>query len=124
MPTYPYACREGHRWDVIKRMADIDHPEACPTCGDTGMRQVARVNFNGAGDWNRTEWNAGLGCYTKGSKHIAQICKERGLEEVGTTSPETLHRKAEEDRAAAREAGWNKVADEARRDLQQTGVSI
>lgn len=124
MPQYEYRCRDDHRWDVIKRMADIDTIESCPRCGDTGYRQIARVNFNGASDWNRTEWNHGLGCYTSGSRDVARICKERGLEEVGTTPAETLHKMSDTAREEKRRAGWDKTADDAHRDLQETGVSI
>lgn len=124
MPTYPYLCPTGHRWEVAKRMADIDVAEACPSCQTPGVRQIARVNFNGASDWNRAEWNPGLGCYTKGSKDITRICKERGLEEVGSTSPETIHKMQDTAREERRRTGWEKAKDDALRDLQDTGVSL
>lgn len=106
-PTYEYACPD-HTWDVVKPMAAIDHPEACPACGRPGERQVtlpAPVSPT-AGDWNRGEFNPGLGCHTKSWKHARQIAKARGLEEVGTEPVEKIHQRFDRQREETAAQRW------------------
>lgn len=120
MPTYPYQDGE-HRWEVVKPMSAIDTPEACPKCGKAGERYIARTHFYGASDWNRLEYNRGLGTWTRGFKHASQIAKERGLDEVGSTSPETLHKMYDEQRETTRRQSWDKTAHEALTDVHNLG---
>ena len=84
MPVYPYRCTScSHEHDVAKSVRQIDDPEYCPKCQANSRRYLVAVNFNGASDWDKAEFNPGLGCVVKNSKHREQIAKQRGLIEVG-----------------------------------------
>ncbi len=110
MPTYEYACPAGHREDVIKSMAELDREEACTTCGQVSARQLVRTHIHGsAGDWNRQEFNPGLGCYTKSNKHARDIAKSRGMEEVGTEKLGTIHKHFDTKREEIRAERWREV---------------
>ncbi len=40
MPTYDYACPQGHRFEVFQKMSD--EPVAqCPECGESAERQIS-----------------------------------------------------------------------------------
>ena len=106
-PTYDWS--DGvHDWSVITTVSERDNPSACPECGKPGIRQLTLpcpVSPT-AGDWNRQEFNHGLGCYTKSWKDARQIAKRRGLEEVGNEPTESLHKTAESRRAEIRAQRW------------------
>lgn len=109
MPTYAYACGAGHRFDVVKRIADLDRLEACPECGEAcdGERRVMqRFGFTGAGDWNRQEFNHGIGQVAT-PRQAEKIAKAKGWEPAGDTKLETIHKHAEQTRAARRKAIWD-----------------
>lgn len=110
MPTYEYKCPAGHRFDVIKRIAELDREEACGDCQQVATRQLVRTHVHAsAGDWNRQEFNPGLGCYTKSTKHARDIAKRRGLEEVGTEKPETIHAHFDKQREETRAERWREA---------------
>ncbi len=91
MPTYPYACNDCHLcFDVIKSVRQIDDPEVCPKCLGNSKRYLVAVNFNGASDWDKAEFNHGLGQVTKSRRHAEQIARERGLIPVGSEDPAKL----------------------------------
>lgn len=86
MPTYPYQCTSndcGKEFDVVKTVSEIDNPEYCDKCGSKGERFIGRTHFYGASDWDKAEFNPGLGCVTRNSKHRAEVAKRLGLQEVG-----------------------------------------
>ena len=89
---YEYGCLTcKHEFDIIKSVSMIDDPEACPKCGDLRTeRYISRTSFYGASDWDKAEYNPGLGVITRGRKHAAKIAKERGLIEVGNESAEKI----------------------------------
>ena len=55
MPTYDYRCQNdkcANRWEVLKKMKDMDREESCPECGFTGKRLISgggRLSFKGTG---------------------------------------------------------------------------
>ncbi len=106
-PIYAFACQTCELdWDNAKRIEDRDELEPCPNCKAPAVRQITKANFNGAADWNCQTYNPALGCYTKSTKHARDIAKSRGLEEVGTTPPETLHKMYDKQRQEKRERVW------------------
>ena len=112
MPTYPYecpACQET--WEVSKRLSDIDLPESCPNCQTAGNRYISRTHFYGASDWDKAEFNPGLGCVVKNKQHRAEICKRRGLVEIGNDFNSTEKWCAANDKAREerRERAWAEV---------------
>lgn len=110
MPIYVYECAKTHRWEVIKPMASSQTSEACTECGALGRKIPARFGFTGASDWNRQEFNHGLGeiCTPKQAEKIA---KSRGLEPVGNESAESLHKHFDKVREERREARYAEAAN-------------
>lgn len=112
MPTYTWNCGE-HSWDVVTSVASRDEPSACPSCGKPGKRGLTLPRLSATlRDWNAAEFNPGLGCVTYGAKDRERKAKARGLEEVGTTAADTIHKTMDETRAARREAIWSDAARE------------
>lgn len=90
-------------------MAELDRFEGCPECAahcDPSTRLMQRFGFTGASDWNRKEFNHGLGVACT-PKQAEKIAKARGMEPIGTTSLETIHKDAETKRADRRKAIWD-----------------
>lgn len=51
MPTYEYACPEGHQFEVFQRISDRPRTK-CPVCGKTAQRLIsggAGLIFKGSG---------------------------------------------------------------------------
>lgn len=112
---YPYRCNGcGEEFEVIKAVADIDRQELCPKCSSVGVRYISTTHFYGASDWHGPEYNPGLGCIVESNKHKRQILKERGLEEIGTTSAETLHKMQDRARAEKEQKAINQAREETR----------
>lgn len=110
-PTYDYSCDQcTHHWHVTKRMADYASPEACPQCGVTGKKIPSRFGFTGASDWNRQEFNHGLGCVAT-PKQAEKIAKANGLIPIGNESPDAMHKKFDNDRAERREQRYRDAAN-------------
>lgn len=111
MRCYPYRCACGEHWDVFKPLAEIDRLEACPRCGNLDSeRYIARTHVFGAGDWDRAEWNPGLGIVTRNARHRRDEAKARGLEEIGNEPVESMHDHFEK----AREKKYNDTWDDDR----------
>lgn len=104
MPIYEYVCEPCVKyWEVAKRMADSQTPEACPSCEAPGRKlPPTGVGTSGAGDWNRQEFNHGLGCVAT-PKQAEKIAKRHGLIPVGNESADSMHRHFDSARAERRE---------------------
>jgi putative FmdB family regulatory protein len=51
MPTYEYACPEGHAFELFQKMSDKPRAK-CPACGKTATRKIsggAGLVFKGSG---------------------------------------------------------------------------
>jgi putative FmdB family regulatory protein len=51
MPTYEYACPEGHEFELFQKMSEKPRAK-CPVCGKTAARQIsggAGLVFKGSG---------------------------------------------------------------------------
>lgn len=109
MPIYPYACRDcGQQFDVVKRLGELDRVEACPHCvGNNTKRCIALFNLDKE-SCGQPYFEPALGMVVKSKGHKRRILKERKLEEVGTTSVETLYK----DNELAREKRMAKAWDE------------
>lgn len=106
--TYEYTCSNlgcELQFDVTKVMSEMDRPEVCPRCEATATRAFApsRVYFSGT-KVQEAEYNPGLGCIVRNKQHRAELCKIKGVEEIGNEKPETLHKHYE----AARKDKWEK----------------
>jgi hypothetical protein len=103
---YPYKCPEGHRFEVIKSLSEIDREERCD-CGAVSERQIGlfALDKTAAGSWQPT-WNPGLGQVVKSAGHAKRIAKEKGLIEVGTEKVEAVHKHFDKQRDDAYKARW------------------
>lgn len=95
---------------MIKSVREIDSPEACPSCHESAVRQFVprRTYLNGTSVENY-EYNPGLGCIVKNSKHRKEIAKSRGLEEIGNEPLEKIHKKFDSDRVEKREKAYEQA---------------
>jgi putative FmdB family regulatory protein len=59
MPIYEYRCTNGHRFEVMQRMAD-DPIEACEVCGAAAVRVMhpVAIHFKGSGFYS-TDYGRG-----------------------------------------------------------------
>lgn len=117
---YQYACEScGIRFDVIKSHRDMERPEHCQ-CGMLAKREFIpqRVFFSNT-SVQHPEFNPGLGCIVKNKQHRSEICKARGLEEIGSEPVESIHKHYDTRRAEKIE----KAYDEADRGWVGDGTS-
>lgn len=90
---YPYECQNGHEFEIIKSVRDIDLEEKCPTCSLVAMRTIAkRQSFAGATDWDTRHYSPALGRVVKSNAEARKIAKERGLIEIGNEDPDKMHK--------------------------------
>jgi putative FmdB family regulatory protein len=110
VPIYQHRCPCcDHVFEVVKRMSELDRPEGCPECElscgpDTRIMQ--RFGFTGASDWNRQEFNHGLGQVAT-PRQAEKIAKAKGWEPAGDTKLGTIHKHAETTQADRRKAIWD-----------------
>lgn len=110
---YPYRC-DGcqFEFDVVKSVSEFDREESCEKCQGHATRQFnARVHFIGT-KVQHAEYNPGLGCVVKNKRHREELCKRKGLTEVGNESPDRIYTENEKQRESNREASWEKVLKE------------
>lgn len=115
MPIYDYSHEScGLRWEVAKPMRESDTPEACPKCGEVGVKlpSLCAIDKTAAGGWNEQQMHPALGCYTRSTQHARKIAKSRGMEEVGTEPPEKIHAAMDRQRADTAERRWEDATRE------------
>lgn len=111
---YPYECICGHDFEVIKSIADIDNQEICPKCSSKEVtRYISRTHFYGASDWDKAEFNPGLGQVVRNGLHRKELCKRMGLEEVGSEPVKNIHNRDESERVRASTERWQKAKETA-----------
>lgn len=106
---YCYRCTNADcatEFEVIKSVAEIDRPEKCEKCGLPAGRYIGRTHFYGASDWDKAEWNPGLGMVTRNARHRKDEAKARGMEEIGNESPDKMHDHFEKQRKEKYDQVW------------------
>lgn len=105
---YQYSCQHCQAvFDVVKPARDFERAENCPGCNELAKRDFAPMNLHLVHTKvQEKEYNPGLGCITNSRQHRAEICKQKGLEEVGTEPVEKLHEHHEKVRHEKWERGW------------------
>lgn len=108
--TYEYECTQcGAIFDVIKSVKDMDRNETCPKCGEFGQRQFipSRVHLSGT-SVQHAEYNPGLGQIVKNKYHRSEICKRKGLIEIGNDykTPDNIHKETEATRERRKAKRW------------------
>lgn len=108
---YPHVCPQGHSFEVIKSVRDIDNEEHCPECGEIGKRTISvRQSFSNAGDWRGPEYCPALGQVVKSDAHRRKLAKERGLEEVGTENINKVAKENAKQNEIAKEKDYEQLA--------------
>jgi putative FmdB family regulatory protein len=95
MPIYDYSCEKCGEYEVYKSIKAYDGRDACPSCGSVGDRVFTPTLLIGTAVQS-PEYNPGLGCVVRDKNHRAEICKARGLEEVGTEKVSSLRKLAKQ----------------------------
>ena len=110
MPSYPYLCSDcSFKFEVIKRVKDIDCIESCKKCGSNNtFRKIALSNIDKTST-AQPYYEPALGCVINSNGHKKRILKDRGLEEVGNTSTESLYRQLEVPKMKEIDKSWDKV---------------
>lgn len=109
MPLYPYHCKDcEHDFDVAKSVADIDQTELCQCGSNNTVRNIALVSIEKSSAI-QPYYEPALGCMINSKSHKQRILKDRGLEEVGNTSPDTLYKNIEQEREKRVAASWDKL---------------
>lgn len=85
-------------------------PEYCVKCKIQAIREFvpSRVYLNGTKVEN-AEYNPGLGCIVRNKSHRKELCKIKGVEEIGNEKPDSLHKYFDQTRADKHERIWNEV---------------
>lgn len=112
MPTYPYLCNLcAAKFEVIKRVSDIEHTERCPQCdSDVTSRTIGRVNFNGASDWDKAAYDPAFGKVIRDNNHRKREAKSRGWVEVGDEPVDNLISMQDKATAKAQDDAFEKNA--------------
>ena len=68
MPLYDYRCTNGHRFEVLQKIAD-DPIEVCEVCGAPAVRVLhpVAIHFKGSGFYNTDYGKGNKGKGTSGS---------------------------------------------------------
>ena len=115
MPVYPYHCPKcDNEFDVAKRIAEVDRSEQC-SCGEVLDSSHRLIAFKGELLYTAVEdaeYNPGLGCVVKNRKHREQICRDRGLIEVGNDDPNRHHARLEKERDQRSQRRWAELTED------------
>lgn len=108
MPCYPYYCHDcNHRWEVIKTLEDLDRPEHCQACNsDATHRRIALTNFEKSSVFE-PYFEPALGCKIESKSQKARVMREKGVEEVGNESPESMYKNLEVPREKRIASSWD-----------------
>ena len=110
MPSYPYQCRYClFEFDVVKSVAEIDTKEICFKCGEKDPERKTALSNLEKSSMQQPYYEPALGCIIKGKEHKKNILKEKGLEEVGSTSPDTMYKDLELQREKAKAKEWDNL---------------
>ena len=96
---YPYECSCcGNKWDVIKRVSEINNPEYCCQCNNIGERKIAQKGHFYGAEVEDAEFCPALGCVVKSKAHRRRLAKQLGLVEVGNENMEKWSQERERQR--------------------------
>jgi putative FmdB family regulatory protein len=109
--VYQYNCPGcRHRFDVVKPVKDIDRVESCERCGAESKREfVPRISHFIGTKVQHAEYNPGLGCVVRNKDHRRDLCKARGLEEIGNEKVDSVHKYFDTSRDDKWEKGWDAI---------------
>lgn len=109
--TYQYHCPKcGHEFDVVKSYLKMTDEERCSHCNTVSTRDfVPSRLFLNKTSVQHAEYNPGLGCIVRNEAHRKELCKIKGVEEIGNEKPESLHKYYDKKREEKLEQAWADV---------------
>lgn len=92
---------------MVKRADDYARPENCSGCGVEARREFVpqRIYFSGT-KVEEAEYNPGLGCIVRGKKEREEICKVKGLQEIGNEPIASVNKHYDKAREDKFEKSW------------------
>lgn len=111
-PLYESFCEKCNKqYDYFMDIKEYvaTRPLKCPDCKKVGYRIFCgQVTFIGE-KVESAEYSPALGMIVKNKKHREEICKAKGLIEVGNENPDKIHDKLEKERAEKREKAYEDI---------------
>lgn len=108
MPIYPYECQDCNKdFEVAKPIASIDAEEICDACASPNTKRNIALSGIERSSAVQPYYEPALGCIINSKSQKKQILKDRGLEEVGNTSPESMYKQLEVPRQKRIEKSWD-----------------
>lgn len=111
MPTYKMHCQKcDDNFEHVESIKTFEGQAQCPACKTISNEQVytGAVHFLGA-SVESAEYNPALGQIVKNSKHRKELAKQKGLIEIGTEKPETIHKHFDKARADKLKKSWDDI---------------
>jgi len=106
---YQYFCEKCQKdVEINKSMHDSGRIENCEACQNELERVYTPAHIVGA-RVESPEYNPGLGCVVKGKNHRQELCKKKGLVEVGNELPDSMAKAADTTLKDKLEKSWEKV---------------
>lgn len=110
MPIYPYLCNDcSYHFEIPKPLANIEDKELCEDCGSENTERTIGLTAVEASSAQQPYYNPGLGCVINSKSHKKQVMKQLGVEEVGTTSPESMYKQLEVPREKRIAESWDRI---------------
>lgn len=105
---YEYSCPKcAAIFDVVKSVHEMDRVERCEKCDSVSIRNfIPRIAHFIGTKVEHPEYNPGLGCIVRNKDHRKELCKLKGVQEIGNESPEKLHKYYDKAREEKREQAW------------------
>lgn len=102
------ACK--YNFEVVKSMKEAGNAETCPHCDAPNSRRIYSppLAIHGA-SVKDAYFDLSLGQVVKNGNHLKQICKEKGLIDVGTETKESFHKHTVEKRQKEKEKEWSEL---------------
>jgi len=111
MPTYDWHCQKcDANFETIESIKNYTGRGECPTCKNLSVDRIFshQVYFIGASVEDAT-YNPAFGQVVKNSRQAREIAKEKGLIEIGTEKPETIHKHFDSQREEKLKKSWDEV---------------
>ncbi len=108
---YDYFCAKCDKdFEIEESMSEHKGPGECPTCKNISNERIFSKNIQFIGTAvQHAEYNPGLGQIVKSSQHRKDICKEKGLIEVGSEKKESMHKHFDDQRAEKKKKMWDNL---------------
>ena len=112
MPTYTYKCSDCGPFETYCSIKDYSPVNPCPKCTKSSDRDMVgdckKIQFLYT-EVQSPEFNPGLGEVVKNRQHRKELCKIKGMVEIGNESPSKIRKEYKKDREKKRQREWEKL---------------